>query len=64
MYISEDWLNLAPEKFIAHITFKMCWATCVKPRIGLSGVACMTINSVRISCLKKYFNNDLKFTWW
>ena len=24
IYTLEDWSNLAPEKFIAHITFKMC----------------------------------------
>ena len=48
----ENWLNLAPEKFI-----KICWVNCLKPRIGLSDVACIIINWVRIcySCLKRIF---------
>ena len=25
--ILEEWLNLATEKFIAHIRLKMCWVT-------------------------------------
>ena len=44
----------------------MGWVTCVKPKVGLSDVACMPINWVRISCsclkmiLIVIFNNDIK----
>ena len=51
------WLNLVHEKFIAHITLKMCWVPWVKPGIRISDVACITINWARIkcSCLKMIF---------
>ena len=44
-----DW-SLAPKKFIAYKALKMCWVNCVKPRIGLSNVACIIISWVRVSC--------------
>ena len=55
IYTSEDLLNQAPEKFIAHKMLKL--SNYVKPKIGMSDVACMTINWVRISysCLKVNF---------
>ena len=36
----EDWLNLAPENLIAHVTFKICWVTCVKPKLE-----CLTLHT-------------------
>ena len=40
--LSGDWRNLSTEKFIAHITLKMSWVTCVKLKTGLSDVAHFT----------------------
>ena len=42
IYTSEDQLNQAPEKFIAHKMLKL--SNYVKPKIAMSDVACMTIN--------------------
>ena len=55
--ISVDWLNLVPGKFIAPITFKICWVTYVKSNDGTSGLAYMTINWVRnsSSCFLRIF---------
>ena len=33
-----------------HTHTHICWVTCIEPKIGLSDVACMVINWVRISC--------------
>ena len=45
-WLLEEWLNLAPEKFIANIAIKMIWITCVNSRTGLSDVACIIISCV------------------
>ena len=42
IYTSEDLLNQAPEKFIAHKMLKL--SNYVKPKNGMPDVSCMTIN--------------------